>query len=128
VLFQCPKSFEANRTNVAGFREFFGRVGTQGFRMAWEPRGDWSAELVQGLCAEFNLLHCVDPFEREAVHGDSIYWRLHGRGGYSYRYSDEELKQLRTMLERAAKPAYVLFNNVWMKEDALRFQELTAPR
>lgn len=124
VLFQCPKSFEPNRANVANFREFFARIEPSEFRLAWEPRGDWSVQLVRELCAEFNLIHCVDPFDRDAVAGDLTYWRLHGRGGYSYRYSNEELDELRVKLERSVKPAYVFFNNVWMKEDALRFQQM----
>ncbi len=76
------------------------------------------------ICAEFDLLHCVDPFERDAVQGDVTYWRLHGRGGYSYRYSDLELAQLQAQAPVTERPAYVFFNNVWMKEDAQRFQSL----
>jgi uncharacterized protein YecE (DUF72 family) len=39
--------------------------------------------------------------------------RLHGIGGYRYRYSDEE-----------QKPVYVVFNNVYMPDDAERFTRL----
>lgn len=131
VLFQCPKSFEPTAEHISSFREFFSRVQKNEFRLAWEPRGDWPSELVAELCGQFDLLHCVDPFEREAVQGDSLYWRLHGRGGYSYRYSDLELAQLSEKLkrdeERTTGPSYVLFNNVWMKEDAQRFQTLIRP-
>ena len=35
---------------------------------------------MRDFCAEYDLLHCVDPFETTSVHGDITYWRLHGRG------------------------------------------------
>lgn len=126
VLFQCPKSFRPTAENVRNFRTFFERVDRTEFRLAWEPRGtDWSDELVRDLCARFDLIHCVDPFDRMPVHGDVLYWRLHGRGGYSYVYSDQELLDLRDRLaSQPVAPGYVLFNNVRMKEDALRFQQL----
>jgi uncharacterized protein YecE (DUF72 family) len=82
--------------------------------------------MVQDLCREFDLLHCVDPFQAEPVYGQSLYWRLHGKGTYSYRYSDEELAQLAEMVLRYQQErytrSYVLFNNVWMNQDAIRFQ------
>jgi len=56
------------------------------------------------------------------------YWRLHGIGGYRYRYSEEELEHLHGMLTHAKHegrtPVYVMFNNVWMKDDAKRLQTL----
>lgn len=128
VLFQCPASFLANTENVQNMRTFFSQVKREGFFLAWEPRGEWPREIVQELCRELDLLHCVDPFKAESAYDGSSYWRLHGKGGYSYRYSDEELAQLRGMLlesaERGCGDSYVLFNNIWMKEDALRFQQL----
>jgi hypothetical protein len=70
------------RENIRNLQAFFHRLGTQPFRLAWEPRGSWPAGLVRDLCAEHNLIHCVDPFESEPVYGDNLYWRLHGRGSY----------------------------------------------
>jgi uncharacterized protein YecE (DUF72 family) len=126
VLFQCPASFLPIRENVRNFREFFGRVEPEAFRLAWEPRGDWPDALIQELCAEHNLIHCVDPFKKLPVYGDWIYWRLHGRGGYRYRYTDEDLQELEMTLSRYSDlpgPAYVMFNNIYMKEDAMRFRQ-----
>jgi uncharacterized protein YecE (DUF72 family) len=65
----------------------------------------------------------VDPFRSESQHGEIQYFRLHGITGYQYRYTDEDLKKLRGWVEE--KPTYVLFNNDVMKEDALRFLEMT---
>ncbi len=127
VLFQCPASFRPDRENLRNLRDFFSHINRYNFALAWEPRGDWSRDLIQGICNEFDLLHCVDPFKAESVPGRGIYWRLHGKTGYSYRYSDEELAQLSAMLLEHVQdvgrgPAYVFFNNIWMKDDALRFQ------
>jgi uncharacterized protein YecE (DUF72 family) len=127
VLFQCPASFRPERENIANLRSFFSHIKREGFSLAWEPRGNWPVDLLQELCRELNLIHCVDPFQTDPMPGQHIYWRLHGKGGYSYRYSDEELTELLTMLSRHSgverSPAYVFFNNIWMKDDAVRFIE-----
>ncbi len=128
ILFQCPASFQPTRGNVRNMEEFFGRVERDSATLlAWEPRGDWPEDLVQRLCSALDLVHCVDPFGCRTVHGDVLYYRLHGKGTYRYRYSDEELLELHRMVaESTAAPAYVLFNNIWMRQDALRFIEIGA--
>jgi uncharacterized protein YecE (DUF72 family) len=82
--------------------------------------------IVQDLCAEHDLLHCVDPFEMKSVHGDIRYWRLHGRGSYSYRYTDADLAALKRRLIKRPQPGYVMFNNFSSRADALRFRRLAA--
>jgi uncharacterized protein YecE (DUF72 family) len=127
ILFQCPASFDPTPTNVHNFRTFFESVERGPSLLAWEPRGPWPPSLVQELCAEFNLIHCVDPFAAESQYGATIYWRLHGRGGYNYDYSDEELQCLAVEAARRSeegRAVYVLFNNIRMARDAARFQEL----
>jgi uncharacterized protein YecE (DUF72 family) len=57
------------------------------------------------------------------VAAQAQYFRLHGITGYRYRYTDGDLEQLRRSVER--RPSYVLFNNDGMKQDALRFLEMT---
>ena len=73
---------------------------------------------MRELCAEYDLIHCVDPFEAVSVHGDMRYWRLHGRGSYSYRYTDADLAALRHMLTKSPQPGYLMFNNFSSKADA----------
>jgi uncharacterized protein YecE (DUF72 family) len=75
----------------------------------------------QGLCQELNLVHCVDPFQRSSVHGSPAYFRLHGRGGYRSRYTDDDLRQLKTWCAQHAE-VYCLFNNLSMWDDALCFK------
>ena len=125
VLFQCPKSFLPTTENLINFSVFFRHLDRDGFRLAWEPRGEaWTDDIVNDLCAEYDLIHCVDPFEARSVHGEVKYWRLHGRGSYSYRYTDEDLVQLKRMLGKAGGPGYLMFNNFSSKADALRFRQL----
>ena len=125
ILFQCPRSFTPDQQNLANFRSFFSRVEGGAHLLAWEPRGEaWTNDLVRGLCSEFGLLHCADPFERESVHGPVGYWRLHGRGGYRYQYSDQDLINLRQLASRHSGELFVFFNNVYMKPDSTRFQSL----
>ncbi len=52
----------------------------------------------------------------------AYYFRLHGGPGYRYSYTNDELGYLRRMA--ANKESYVLFNNVTMYDDALRFINL----
>lgn len=128
ILFQCPASFTPVRENIQNFRRFFKQIGSPDARLAWEPRGDWPGELIRELCAEFNLIHCVDPFQSKALYGDRMYWRLHGRDSYFYTYTDTEIEWLAARafdaMDNEQKPVYVLFNNTGMNADALRLQSV----
>jgi uncharacterized protein YecE (DUF72 family) len=123
VVFQCPASFTHTEEHVANLHAFFGQVERGGLLFAWEPRGPWPDELVRELCRELDLIHCVDPFQQPSVHGVPAYFRLHGRTGYRYRYTDEDLLQLRAWCEQYPE-VYCLFNNVSMWEAASRFRQL----
>lgn len=126
VLFQSPKSFVPSDGNLSNFCSFFRSISRQGLRqLAWEPRGEgWTEDIVSELCQEFDLSHCADPFVGRSAHGSLRYWRLHGRGSYSYRYSDADLLRLKGMLLRDFRPSFVMFNNFSSKTDALRFSHL----
>lgn len=127
IVFQCPPSFRPTEENIANLERFFQRIERGGRLIVWEPRGGWEGEVVADLCRRLGLVHCVDPFAGRPVPREAVYFRLHGRGGYRYRYTDEELAWLRDLCrEEAGKgtPVYCLFNNVYMLEDALRFREL----
>jgi uncharacterized protein YecE (DUF72 family) len=124
MVFQCPKSFLPTRENQRNLNLFFQAVERSNRAFAWEPRGDeWAPDMIRDLCVSNNLIHCVDPFYATPVHGETLYWRLHGRGGYRYKYSDEDLAELRFKLQaqESAGPNYIMFNNMSSKQDALRF-------
>ncbi len=122
IVFQCPKSFAPSKENVENLKKFFSQVERENFIFVLELRGEWEDNLIKDLCRELNLIDGVDPFKRESVFGQFQYFRLHGKRGYSYRYSDEELKELKEWCKR--KPTYCLFNNVYMWEDSLRFKNM----
>lgn len=126
IVFQCPASFRATEENLRNLETFFERLRTCEHLLAWEPRGNWPEDVIRDLCTRLGLIHCVDPFASEPVTGAVRYFRLHGLGGYRYRYSDADLDELRArVLTDAREEAYVMFNNLWMKEDAATFRELT---
>jgi uncharacterized protein YecE (DUF72 family) len=49
-----------------------------------------------------------------------------GEVNYRYKYTDEDLLKLLAIVKRYAESqdAYVLFNNVYMFDDALRFKSM----
>jgi uncharacterized protein YecE (DUF72 family) len=128
IVFQCPASFLPTRENIRNLETFFQGIEPRDRVFAWEPRGaDWDDQLVLRLCAENQLVHCVDPFVRDSVCGGSLYWRLHGKGGYRYRYTETDLAEMSGQLKAYSHltgPNYVMFNNVSSREDALHFLAL----
>jgi uncharacterized protein YecE (DUF72 family) len=122
VVFQCPSSFRPTPTNLENMRNFFTTIPREGLLFAWEPRGQWPDELVGSLCRGLDLIHCVDPFKELPAHGNINYFRLHGVTGYAYSFTDEDLERLLAWCQ--GKESYVLFNNISMGEDALRFMAI----
>jgi hypothetical protein len=64
---------------------------------------------------------------RDSVYGVSLSWRLHGTNGYRYTYTDDDLTEICEKLYAHAEPAYVMLNNISLKEDALRFLQQSGP-
>jgi len=123
ILFQCPASFRQNQENIKNLEKFFERIERGGLNFAWEPRGDWNAKIVRDICENLALAHAVDPFAVATATPENCYFRLHGRTGFRYQYEEEELTDLTELLPAEAT-SYVFFNNRYMLEDALLFQEL----
>jgi len=121
LFFQCPASFESTDQHKENMRAFFDEIERGDVTFAWEPRGEWDDSEVGELCEELDLVHCVDPYDGLPVTEGLAYFRLHGIDGYTYNYTEDDLDQLLTWCERFDE-VYVLFNNVSMWEDALRFQ------
>ncbi|MEM2905987.1 MAG: DUF72 domain-containing protein [Candidatus Bathyarchaeia archaeon] len=135
VVVQCPPSFTYSTRRMEEMAEFFFRAERGHFDVAWEPRhSSWTTERVRAACKQLNLIHVVDPLrEAEVSSGAVRYYRLHGLGKrlYSYRYTDTDLRRL---YEEVVKPlqnlpddacrVYLLWNNISMVEDALRFKRL----
>lgn len=124
ILFQCPARFQPLPENILNLKEFFSNIDRGDLNFAWEPRGkSWEDDVIKDICDELDLWHCVDPFARRTVTPDKCYYRLHGIPRWRYTYEDDELMELVSLLPDA-KLSYVFFNNITMKEDALRFQKI----
>ncbi len=123
VIFQTPASFAPTDENVENISRFFGNIDRHGLVLGWESRGAWPPELIREITKKFGLMDVVDPFRRFPETERTAYFRLHGRGGYRYRYTDDDLNRLLEWCE-AFEEAYCLFNNVYMAEDAVRFVEM----
>ena len=123
VVFQCPPSFTPTAEHRRNLEAFFGEIDRGGLTLAWEPRGAWEDAEIERLCRRLDLIHCVDPFQRPPAWGSPAYFRLHGRDGYHYRYTDAELAELLGIC-RGFEAVYCLFNNTHMFEDARRFLRL----
>lgn len=123
VLLQCPKSFRPTADNVDRMRALLLGVPRPGARLLWEPRGDWPDALLSELCRDLDLVHVVDPMQRETVTPEQTYYRLHGTGGARHVHTDAELRALRDRVLDRPTP-YVLFNNLPRIGDAQRFQQL----
>ncbi len=135
LLFQTPASFRNVPENIRKLKHFFSKVESERGDMifVWEPRGSsWlkDSDTIREICEELDLSHCVDPFSSSPSHLSSkriCYFRLHGKPPgkqmYKYKYGDEDLENLLQKVRsfEGAEEIYVLFNNIYMYEDALRF-------
>lgn len=126
IIFQCPSSFEPTEENRENLRAFFKKIGREDYLLGWEPRGRWGAKEIKALCAELDLLHVVDPFRSKKLHGGIDYYRLHGLGPdiYDYNYGSEDLMRLKRLVN-GRRDCYFMFNNTYMRENAIEFMRLT---
>ncbi|ADN51591.1 DUF72 domain-containing protein [Vulcanisaeta distributa] len=130
-VFQTPPSMEITEDSVRDVIEFFRTIGGSD-RIGWEPRGISynNVDLLRRVFEETGIVHVVDPFRHEVlVPRDVTYFRLHGIGkgevNYSYKYTDNDLGRLKAIIDGVeSSTIYVMFNNVHMLDDALRFMKL----
>lgn len=118
VVFQTPRSFKDCNENIKNMKEFFSTLERK-FIFCFEPRG-WNAEKIREVCGELDLIHVVDPTVENQLYGEISYFRLHGKD-YRHAYSEEELSKIRRSCKETS---YVMFNNLSMLSDALRFKDL----
>lgn len=115
LLFQMPESFEANQENLKKVRTFFtnvdlGNKAVIEFRHpSWWKHQDEVKEVGAVFCS-------VDApkLPRDIISmNDVVYLRLHGRKAwYSWVYTEEELKEIVSSIQRAtAKRKYIFLNN-----------------
>jgi len=131
LLIQTPGSVRPDKLEDA--YEFFSKIPREDLVLVWETRGpSWDEPSVREklvkMLTELNVTHVTDPLKTmPAYTGTVAYFRLHGLGAqmYYYQYTDEELRTLYELikpLEADGKQVYVLFNNLAMFDDGLRFK------
>lgn len=123
ILFQCPAKFKPTTENIENLRQFINGIKRGKLNFAWEPRGGWDPLLVKDICEELDLWHTVDPFVQTTATPKNCYFRLHGTPRWRYTYEEGELEELASMLPKR-RLAYVFFNNITMREDAVRLQTI----
>ncbi len=136
VVFQTPPSFGPSEENLLNIDAFFTKIDRGSFVLGWEPRGEWynHTDLLEQVLRRHNLVHVVDPFRHMPLVDSKVqYFRLHGIGrgevNYSYKYTDEDLARLLSIVDSlSASKVYVFFNNIYMFDDALRFKEMVERR
>ena len=138
VVVQTPASFGYSEENARNVEEFFSVVERKGVEVGWEPRGSWrlATEVVKRLVDSLDLIHVVDPFRWSSQSSHQVrYYRLHGIGGretnYRYRYTASDLERLLEVVLSDLgedREVYVMFNNIWMVEDASAFRRLLRDR
>ncbi len=120
IIFQLPPSFCPSQENLENMRRFFTTIRRKNLLMGLEVRcREWEGRIGQ-VCKELGLFHVVDPFAWKREWGDVKYFRLHGKGGYRYRFTEEDFEFLKALVDR---DSYVIFNNVYALEDARRFKD-----
>ncbi|MEM2022002.1 MAG: DUF72 domain-containing protein [Zestosphaera sp.] len=138
VVLQLPPSFTYDQEGLKNVKDFLTAIHEPGFRVGIELRGDWfrHGEELRKVLEDFsNVTHVTDPFKwfPPVTSSSSYYFRLHGIGArevnYRYKYSVEDLIRLKEMLDglKSSSEVYVMFNNVYMREDALNFRKLIQP-
>lgn len=124
ILFQAPSSFGPTDANRTAIYRFFESIRTEAVK-AIELRGPWAPHILERICEDLGLVQAVDPFEKEPATYGLAYFRLHGsppgKAMYRYTYTKEDLARLRAICVEY-DDAYVLFNNLTMHADALRFR------
>lgn len=131
LLFQTPASFTPEYLNKA--EKFFSKIKYNKLKIVWETRGEKWLEIYDKLSKileKYSITHVVDPFINKPCYINEIaYYRLHGlsKKMYYYKFSDNDLLSLKEKIFNYSKKAneiYVLFNNINMYEDSIRFKKL----
>ncbi len=136
IVLQTPPSMPFNQEMLIQVDRFFDAAKNiaDHVLLGWEPRGEWAKhdDELRRILVKHGVIHIVDIFRREPVwYDDIVYIRLHGIGSretnYRYKYTDEDLYKLLEKIKTfQTNEVYVLFNNIYMYDDALRFKQLLA--
>ncbi|MGQ9509194.1 MAG: DUF72 domain-containing protein [Thermodesulfobacteriota bacterium] len=123
ILFQTSHRFTPTEEHVRDLKNFIRKIHRDTLTLIWEPRGEWERGEVEKLCKDLGIFPCLDPFEAPLPKVTLLYLRLHGRTGFRYSYSKEEMVELINKVKEYPE-ADILFNNQKMYTDAIKFKKL----
>ncbi|MEN3046454.1 MAG: DUF72 domain-containing protein [Candidatus Hydrothermales bacterium] len=121
IVFQTPSSFSETEENIKNIKNFF--KDKNNLLFFWECRGKWKSETVREIYRDFKIYQALDPFHQEILTDDIMYLRLHGRKMYKYKFEDKDFEEIFNLIKKSKSYVFVMFNNIYMWEDALRFRE-----
>lgn len=138
IVIQTPPSFGYSDRNYQNALRFLKIIEKDNILIGWEPRGSWIRypDKIRDIVCGTGVVHVTDPLRHEPVICERqayMYFRLHGLGGrevnYRYRYKDSDLETLANKIvqyidKHDIKEVYVMFNNIYMAEDSIRFRHI----
>lgn len=122
IVFQTPASFSENVNNIENIYSFIEIIKGSPFLIFWEPRGKWSKNTLKRIFKNLKINHATCIFQMEPLTKNPLYLRLHGKPMYKYRFKEEDFKKIKDYLKNS-KESFILFNNIYMWEDAIRFKK-----
>ncbi|HDR53787.1 MAG TPA: DUF72 domain-containing protein [archaeon] len=122
MVARAPRNFADNPENLRRVQEFVEGMGKK-YKLAMEVP-EWPRATVEKFFSKLGIIHLVNPFEGKPIKQAQNYYHLNGRGPsmYRYRFKAPDMEELKAMTK---KKDYVLFNNIFLYEDSMRFMEVT---
>jgi uncharacterized protein YecE (DUF72 family) len=121
VVVQLPPKYDCTSQNISKLRAFLSAVSTRRTPAIEFRHTSWFGRLreARAAIAPWDGILVTDPLKVTPPDQPLQYHRLHGSDGlvnYRHMYTGEELERIGCSVR--GKKAYVLFNNLAMKEDA----------
>ncbi|RME65875.1 MAG: DUF72 domain-containing protein, partial [Nitrospirae bacterium] len=124
ILFQTPSSFKPTDENIKNMERFFERIKEKSLTFVLELR-NWPWDRCLSLAETIGIVPVITEENLDKEPPQKLWYiRLHGRKGYRYKYTDEDLKALAERIKTAERRTYVFFNNLSMYEDALKLKKM----
>ena len=127
IVIQLPSSFKDEPKNWDNAEKFFSKIDRGDFEIGVELRM-WKEESVRKFCKKFDLIDVCDINVRLPTIKKYIsYFRLHGaykngRINYSYKYTKKDLEKILKRIKKiGSEYTFVMFNNLYMRDDSKKF-------
>lgn len=123
MVFITPPQIGPSLRGKEALAQFFRRVDRRGLRFVWEPHGPWEDGAIASICAEHDLIRCIDPLRDPVGPGDVVYARLGPFAALGRSLADDELERIAEALEDSSE-AYCFFATERAFSDARRMRAL----